>query len=70
MNKMSVLFYKRPDYIQKPTGPLDLSSCQKNAERAACSKAAIPDNLSFENIIEGRTLPVSGVSHALARLID
>ena len=55
---MSILFYKRPDYVNKLAGPLDFSSCQKYVERAACSSSSIPDNLSFANVVEGRTLPV------------
>ncbi|MCJ1471371.1 hypothetical protein MMC13_000010 [Lambiella insularis] len=54
---MSLLFYKRPDYVTKSDGPLNLSDCQKYVERAACSRASVPDNLSFENVMEGRTLP-------------
>ncbi|MCJ1420449.1 hypothetical protein MMC32_006806 [Xylographa parallela] len=54
---MSVLFYKRPDHIEKLDGPLDSSSCQKYSERAACSRAAIPESLSFDNVINGKTLP-------------
>jgi hypothetical protein len=55
---MSILFYKKPEYISKESGPLNNSSCQKYVERAACSRAQIPPELSFENVMEGKTLPV------------
>ena len=55
---MSILFYKRPDYIALEDGPLSQSNCQKYVERACNVKDSIPAELSFENIIEGRTLPV------------
>ena len=55
---MSVLFYRRPDYIAKEAGPLSTSNCQKYVERAGSSKDLIPAELSFDNIVEGRTLAV------------
>ena len=55
---MSILFYKKPDYITKEGGPLTKSSCQRYAEKAACTRSQIPPELSFENVMEGKTLPV------------
>ena len=63
---MSILFYKRPDYIAKDSGPLDNASCQKYVERAACGRASIPPNLSFENVMDGKTLPVSYISRSFS----
>ena len=56
--KMHFMFYKKPDYIPKCDGPLELPNCQKYVERACKIKAEIPASLSFENIIEGKTVPV------------
>ena len=56
---MSILFYKKPFYIDKEAGPLSGANCQKYVERAGLLKDAIPEELSFENIVEGRTLQVS-----------
>ena len=55
---MSILFYKRPDYIPRPDRPLNLSDCQKYVDRANCCKATIPPELSFENVIENKAMPV------------
>ncbi|MCJ1387957.1 hypothetical protein MMC18_000800 [Xylographa bjoerkii] len=66
---MSVLFYKRPDHIEKLEGPLNSSSCQKYAERAACSRAAIPESLSFDNVINGKTLPPMSLKDFMEYLV-
>ena len=58
---MSILFYKKPFYIPKEPGPLSGTNCQKYVERAGLLKDTIPEELSFENILEGRTLPVSSM---------
>lgn len=54
---MSILFYKRPDYVAKPPGPLNVSDCQKYVERTMGSKSSIPPELSFENVIQNKALP-------------
>ncbi|APA16092.1 hypothetical protein SS1G_10234 [Sclerotinia sclerotiorum 1980 UF-70] len=54
---MSVLFYKRPDYTNKANGPINATECQRYAERAKNSERAIPPGLSFENVVENRSLP-------------
>lgn len=56
---MSVLFYKRPNYIDRSAGPLNQEDCQKFVERTKNNKNAIPDELSFENILDHKTKPVS-----------
>ena len=68
VSTMSILFYKRPDYIAREGGPLTRSNCQKYVEKASCSRAAIPDELSFENVMEGKTMPVLQ-SFTLCKLI-
>lgn len=55
---MSILFYRRPDYVSKSNGPLDRKECQRYVERTANGKRGIPDELSFENIIANKALPV------------
>lgn len=54
---MSIFFYKRPDYVAKPPGPLNVSDCQKYVERTMGSKSSIPPELSFENVIQNKALP-------------
>ncbi|KAI9809369.1 MAG: hypothetical protein M1827_006881 [Pycnora praestabilis] len=54
---MSILFYRRPDYIQRSSGPLNQSECQLYVERSKKSRSAIPNELSFENIITNKALP-------------
>ena len=55
---MSILFYRRPDYIAKVPGPMNLTQCQVYVERTQKHKRAIPPELSFENVIQNRALPV------------
>lgn len=55
---MSILFYRRPDYIAKVPGPMNLTQCQIYVERTQKHKRAIPPELSFENVIQNRALPV------------
>ncbi|KAK7705749.1 hypothetical protein SLS57_009949 [Botryosphaeria dothidea] len=54
---MSILFYRRPDYVSKTNGPLSQQECQRYVERTANGKRGIPDELSFENIMNNRALP-------------
>lgn len=54
---MSIFFYRRPDYIAKPPGPLNSSDCQKYVERSLSNKNVIPPELSFENVIQNKALP-------------
>lgn len=55
---MSLLFYRRPDYVAKLPGPMSLAQCQIYVERTQKHKRAIPPELSFENVIQNKALPV------------
>ena len=55
---MSILFYKKPCYVPKVDGPLNLSDCQKHVERTKDCKVQIPSELSFETIVSNKALPV------------
>lgn len=53
---MSILFYRRPDYVLKCNGPL--SECaRKGVIEQDCSTAAIPPELCFENVVCNKCLP-------------
>ncbi|CAF9940517.1 hypothetical protein IMSHALPRED_002059 [Imshaugia aleurites] len=53
---MSILFYKRPEYVLRHNGPL--AECSRKGGTAQdCSTAAIPPELSFENVICNKCLP-------------
>ncbi|KAH7419829.1 regulator of G protein-like protein [Cadophora sp. MPI-SDFR-AT-0126] len=54
---MSVLFHRRPNYFHMPVGPINAKDCARYLERAKNSERAIPEGLSFENILDNRTLP-------------
>ena len=54
---MSILFYRRPDYVDKAPGYLNDSACQRYVERTKGSKHKAPMELSFDNILNNRTLP-------------
>ena len=41
---MSVLFYRRPDYLNPPSGPINSSECALYVERAK-SKSPVPEML-------------------------
>jgi len=56
---MSVLFYRRPDYLNKPDGPINTADCQKYAERAKNAERIIPPGLSFDEVMNNKALPVS-----------
>ena len=53
------LFYRRPDYVAKLPGPMSLAECQLYVERTQKHRKAIPLELSFENVIRNKSLPVS-----------
>ena len=55
---MSLFFYKKPEYIEKDGGPLNYVTVHKYAEKAASCKTCIPDRLSFDNVLNGKTMPV------------
>ena len=66
---MSILFYKRPDYIARSAGPLNLTDCQKYVERSMSCKSAIPPELSFENVIQNRALPPCSIQDFMDYLV-
>ncbi|KAE9977039.1 hypothetical protein EG327_007879 [Venturia inaequalis] len=66
---MSILFYKRPNYVDRPAGPLNQDDCQRFAEKTKNNKSAIPPELSFDNIINGMTLPPATLSDFMDYLI-
>ena len=55
---MSILSYKRPRYVERVDGPLSLSGCQKYVNRTRDYKVDIPVEISFENVISNRSMPV------------
>jgi hypothetical protein len=55
---MSILFYRRPSYVDRPAGPLNVEDCQKYVERTKNNRHNIPSQLSFDNVISNKSLPV------------
>jgi len=66
---MSVLFYRRPDYNSPWSAPINASDCQRYVERTKGSAHAIPQGLSFDEVINNKPLPVSA-SVPVARIIS
>ncbi|KIW03286.1 uncharacterized protein PV09_05499 [Verruconis gallopava] len=66
---MSILFYRRPDYVSRPAGPLNLKDCQKYVERTKNNKSAIPPELSFERVVNNETLPPASLTDFMNYLI-
>lgn len=52
---MSLLYYKRPDYVEKSTAPMAASDYRTYLER---QRASIPSELCFEHVIANRAIPV------------
>ncbi|KAI4112311.1 MAG: hypothetical protein LQ345_006521 [Seirophora villosa] len=55
---MSVLLYKRPDYVPKLPGPMSLTQIQIIDEKTHMSRTPFPPKLYFENIIQNKAPPV------------
>lgn len=55
---MSILFYRRPSYVERPSGPINAAACERFVQRTKSSKGKVPPDLSFENVINNRCLPV------------
>lgn len=53
---MSLIFYSRPPYTARPSCPADPPTCQRLAEKMAGK--GIPDDLSFDKMLNNLTLPV------------
>ncbi|KAL8996327.1 MAG: hypothetical protein Q9169_004127 [Polycauliona sp. 2 TL-2023] len=58
---MSLLFYRRPDFVSKLPGPMDKSKCQIYVDRTQKHRKAIPPELSFDNILQNKALPPCGL---------
>ena|ERR1700761_7883101 len=56
---MGFLFYRRPDFIKRPNGPMDMMSCQRMASKTYSSKKDLPKSISFDRVCDNRALPVS-----------
>ena len=55
---MSILFYKRPQYVQKPSGRLDAVKRQAYINQNQKYDLAIPPELSFEQVVGNKAAPV------------
>ncbi|KAL9013330.1 MAG: hypothetical protein Q9173_001974 [Seirophora scorigena] len=66
---MSVLLYKRPDYVPKLPGPMSLTQCQIIDEKAHTSCTPFPLKLSFENIIQNKATPPCSLQDFLEYLV-
>lgn len=56
---MSLLYYKRPDYVEKSTAPMAASDYRTYLER---QRASIPPELCFEYVIANRAVPVRPIT--------
>lgn len=56
---MSLLYYKRPDYVEKRSEPMAACDYRTYLER---QRASIPPELCFEYVISNRAVPVSFIS--------
>lgn len=54
---MSLLFYRRPSYVERRPGYLDATDCQIYVDRTRNSRHRPPPELSLDNILANRTLP-------------
>ena len=51
---MSILFYKRPDYVARASGPMDPANYERMVEN---KQKPIPPELSFDMIVANRAMP-------------
>lgn len=56
---MSLLFYRRPNYLGPEKQQLTESQCAAYLQKAVASKDWIPEKLTFAEIVKNNTLPVS-----------
>lgn len=68
-SQMSILFYRRPDYLNKPSGPINATECQRYVERAKNSERAIPQGLSFEDVMNKKALPPCSLNDFMDYLV-
>ena len=64
---MSIIWYKRPDFVAKLPGPMNLTQCQIYVERTQKHKRAIPPELAFENVIQNKALPPCALQDFMVR---
>ncbi|CAG8958179.1 hypothetical protein HYFRA_00000531 [Hymenoscyphus fraxineus] len=50
-----LLLYRRPDYLNRPVGPIQATDCARFIERAKKTENTIPEDLSFDKIINRET---------------
>ena len=56
---MSFLFYKKPKAVIHCDGPLDICNVPSRPEKVEQCQAAIPPQLSFEQVLSNKAAPVS-----------
>ncbi|KAL8642271.1 MAG: hypothetical protein Q9226_008527 [Calogaya cf. arnoldii] len=66
---MSLLFYRRPDFVAKLPGPMEKSQCQIYVDRTQKHKKSIPPELSFDNILQNKALPPCSLQDFMDYLI-
>ena len=66
---MSVLLYRRPDFVAKLPGPMTKSQCQLYVDRTQKHKRSIPPGLSFENIVQNKALPPCSLQDFMVSLL-
>ncbi|KAL8665563.1 MAG: hypothetical protein Q9168_007662 [Polycauliona sp. 1 TL-2023] len=66
---MSLLFYRRPDFVSKLPGPMDKSQCQVYVDRTHRHRKAIPPELSFDNIMQNKALPPCALQDFMEYLV-
>ncbi|CZR53050.1 uncharacterized protein PAC_02928 [Phialocephala subalpina] len=66
---MSILFYRRPDYLNKSSGPINATECARYVKRAKNSERAIPQGLSFEDVMNNKALPPCSLNDFMDYLV-
>jgi len=66
---MSVLFYRRPDYLNKSSGPINSTECARYVERAKKCERQIPDGLSFDDVLSHKSLPPCSLNDFMDYLV-
>ncbi|KAL8849929.1 MAG: hypothetical protein Q9221_005108 [Calogaya cf. arnoldii] len=66
---MSLLFYRRPDFVAKLPGPMEKSQCQIYVDRTQKHKKSVPPELSFDNILQNKALPPCSLQDFMDYLI-
>ena len=66
---MSILFFQKPAHIPPPPGPLAANNVSDPSSPEACANAAIPADLSFENVVCNKCAPPCSLQDFLNYLI-